>query len=87
MRSLLVTTVFTLLFPVTNALADSCYDLWYQRNLIYAQNGYCFKTDLAQRTFSDFPCRTDHPQFSSYEKKRIEQLKAEERERHCNVNQ
>ena len=30
MRSLLVTTVFTLLFPVTNALADSCYDLWYQ---------------------------------------------------------
>ncbi len=87
MRALFVMTVFTMFLPVTNAVADSCYDLWYERNLIYAENGYCFKTDLARRTFSDFSCRTDHPQFSSLEQRRIDEIKAEERERSCNVNQ
>ncbi|MCC6136881.1 MAG: YARHG domain-containing protein [Gammaproteobacteria bacterium] len=87
MRALFVMTVFTMFLPVTNAVADSCYDLWYERNLIYAENGYCFKTDLARRTFSDFSCRTDHPRFSSREQRRIDEIKAEERERGCNVNQ
>lgn len=86
MRSLFAIIVLTIFLPTTNALADSCYDLWYQRNLIYAENGYCFKTDLARRTFSDSSCRTDHPQFSPREQRRINQIKAEERERGCNVN-
>ena len=86
MRTFWATVAFTALLPMTNALADSCYDLWYQRNLIYAENGYCFKTELARRTFNNFPCRTDRPQFTLREQRRIEQIKAEERERGCNVN-
>lgn len=27
----------------TRAEAGMCYDLWYQRNAIFAQRGYCFK--------------------------------------------
>ncbi len=84
--SLIAMTVFTMFLPITNAVAESCYDLWYERNLIYAEKGYCFKTDLARRTFSDFSCRTDHPQFSPREQRRIDEIKAEERERGCNVN-
>lgn len=87
MRSLVAMTVFTIFLPVTNAVADSCYDLWYERNLIYAEKGYCFKTDLARRTFSNFACRTDQPRFSPREQRRIDEIKAEERERGCNVNQ
>ena len=34
------------------AQAASCYDLWYERNLIYAENGYCFSTNLGKRTFA-----------------------------------
>ena len=29
----------------------SCYDLWYTRNQIYADNGYCFKTTRARAVF------------------------------------
>ena len=63
MQRLLASIILALL-PISSTLADSCYDLWYQRNLIYAQNGYCFKTDLARRAFSEFSCWTDDPRFS-----------------------
>ncbi|WP_316859519.1 YARHG domain-containing protein [uncultured Cohaesibacter sp.] len=29
----------------------SCGQLWYERNAIYARQGYCFKTARAQRAF------------------------------------
>jgi YARHG domain len=29
----------------------SCGQLWYERNAVYAQYGFCFKTDQAIRTF------------------------------------
>ncbi|MBT3069421.1 YARHG domain-containing protein [Rhodomicrobium sp. Az07] len=35
----------------------SCGDLWYRRNSIYAENGYCFKTDRALRVFGNANCR------------------------------
>ena len=32
------------------AMAASCYDLWYARNAIYDDNGYCFSTELGMST-------------------------------------
>jgi YARHG domain len=89
MRSLFAITVLSivLFLPVSNTLADSCYDLWYQRNLIYAQNGYCFSSSLARRTFSEFSCWTNNPQFTLDEQRHINQIKAEERRLGCKVNQ
>ncbi|ADP71876.1 hypothetical protein Rvan_2664 [Rhodomicrobium vannielii ATCC 17100] len=37
--------------------SQSCGDLWYRRNAIYAANGYCFKTERALRVFGNNGCR------------------------------
>jgi hypothetical protein len=34
----------------------SCQNLWYVRNRIYDENGYCFKTRRAKRQFSNVGC-------------------------------
>jgi hypothetical protein len=89
-RAMIVTTIIlsiALLIPLSKALADSCYDLWYERNLIYAQNGYCFKTSLAKRTFGNDACRTSKPEFALAEQRRINQIILEERRLGCKVNQ
>ncbi|KOR29432.1 hypothetical protein TI04_08655 [Achromatium sp. WMS2] len=71
----------------SHAEADVCYKLWYKRNLIYAQNGYCFQSPMARRTFRGYSCWTSRPDFSKAEKRRISRIKAEERAEGCMVNQ
>lgn len=84
----LATATTSLMLLTTKPIqAASCYDLWYERNLIYAQNGYCFSTSLAQRVFSDFSCWTKNPDLSRAEQRRVSALKAEENRRGCKVNQ
>ena len=68
------------------AFAESCYDLWYERNEIYYENGYCFVTELAIETFGNDDCYTKHPKFSHKEQRRIAQIQAEEEDRDCHVN-
>lgn len=73
--------------PVTEALAASCLDLWYERNAIYDENGYCFATDLAQEYFDNDDCWTKHPVFQpcgAAPDRRC--TRAEEKRRHCKVN-
>ena len=43
---------------VPAASAASCWDLWYERNAIYDQNGYCFSSSLGKRTFNNADCWT-----------------------------
>ena len=68
------------------AAAQSCWDLWYERNLIYAENGYCFSTSLGKRTFANYECWTKNPPLTNYEQNRVAQIKAEENRRGCKVN-
>lgn len=68
------------------ASAASCWDLWYERNAIYDQNGFCFSTDLGKRTFNNADCWTKDPVLSQREQRRVAQIKAEERRRGCKVN-
>ena len=70
----------------TPAAAQSCWDLWYARNLIYAENGYCFSTDLGRRTFADYDCWTKTPQLTRNEQARVNAIRAEEKRRGCKVN-
>ncbi|MEZ5775251.1 MAG: YARHG domain-containing protein [Hyphomicrobiaceae bacterium] len=63
----------------------SCYDLWYARNQIYAENGYCFKTQLARQTFGA-GCFPPYGRLSKWEARRVEQIRREERRRGCHVN-
>ena len=67
-------------------MARSCMDLWYERNLIFAQNGYCFSTSLGQRQFAEFECWTKSPTLTPREQKRVDAIRAEERRRGCKVN-
>ena len=76
----------TLVALPSAAMAASCYDLWYARNEIYYENGYCFVTDLAIDTFGNDDCYTKHPRFTKKEQRKIDKIVAEERSRHCKVN-
>lgn len=79
----LVTSLF-LLAPA--ASAASCWDLWYERNAIYDDNGFCFSTSLGKRTFDNSDCWTKNPELSQWEQRRVAQIQAEERRRGCKVN-
>ena len=68
------------------AMAASCYDLWYERNSIYNDNGFCFKTKLGKQTFDNSDCYTSYPAFSNWEQDRIDWLRRQERKKHCKVN-
>ena len=43
-----------------SAYAQSCGDLWYQRNAIYKDAGYCFNTPRGIRTFGNAGCQYDN---------------------------
>ena len=77
-------TGMTALAPA--ASAASCWDLWYERNEIYANNGYCFSTSLGKRTFGNADCWTRNPDLTRWETRRVAAIKAEERSRGCKVN-
>ena len=68
------------------ATAASCWDLWYERNAIFASNGYCFSTSLGRRTFGNAGCWTKNPSLTSWERNRVAAIRREERARGCNVN-
>ena len=85
-QSFVAATSGLMLLTTVPTQAASCYDLWYERNLIYARNGYCFSTDLGQRVFSEYSCWTKNPALTPSEQRRVAALKAEENRRGCKVN-
>jgi hypothetical protein len=64
------------------ALAQSCGDLWYERNKIYARNGYCFKTERAISTFGA-GCFPPYGRLSGWEKERVDEIQMMEARRGC----
>jgi len=83
---LLLLTVFSIFISPSFAFADSCYDLWYERNAIYDDNGYCFKTALGKRVFDNSDCYTSDPSFTKAEQRRIDQIRRQEKRLGCKVN-
>lgn len=45
---------------VAPASAQSCGDLWYERNAIYKEAGYCFNTQRGIRAFGNSGCQYDN---------------------------
>ncbi len=72
--------------PSTVNSSNECYDLWYQRNLAYAQKGYCFESNLGKRVFSGFNCSQTPAPLSSEEKSKINQIKQKESSLNCHLN-
>lgn len=75
-----------LVFTAQSAFADSCYDFWYERNAIYDDNGYCFRTALGKRVFDNSDCYTSDPSFTKAEQRRIDQIRRQEKRLGCKVN-
>lgn len=64
------------------ARAASCDELWYWRNAIYAEQGYCFKTDRAIAVFGP-RCYPPYGRLTPGQERRVEDIKARERRKGC----
>jgi hypothetical protein len=85
MRSAVI-AVGALLLSVGTAEAQSCYDLWYQRNAIFKSAGYCFRTRQAIAEFGNASCQYDDERdvpLSARNRQRVESLRAQERRYGC----
>ena len=88
MRISTITAIAALgiVLSVEPALAESCYDLWYERNSIYDANGFCFKSRLGRQTFDNSDCYTNNVRLSGGEQARVDAIQEEEASRGCHVN-
>jgi hypothetical protein len=70
------------------ALAQaSCSSLWYERNQIYKDAGYCFKTARAIRAFGNAGCSFDDINdvpLSARQRAAVQEIVAQERRAGCN---
>lgn len=60
----------------------SCSQLWYARNKIYADHGFCFKSDRAIRVFGA-GCFAPYGRISAAWKERVDDLQYWEARRGC----
>ena len=60
----------------------SCNQLWYARNAIYAENGYCFKTSRAISVFGR-GCFPPYGKLSNWEQQEIAKIQSWEGRRGC----
>jgi hypothetical protein len=71
---------------VTVSHAQSCFDLWVERNSYYKQAGYCFKTARAISYFGNAGCLYDNENavpLTPYARARIAQIVRLERAYGC----
>ncbi|MDI4656747.1 YARHG domain-containing protein [Xanthobacter autotrophicus] len=60
----------------------SCRALWYQRNSVYAERGYCFKTADAVATFGE-RCFPPYGQLTPSQQRFVDEVKAWEARKGC----
>jgi len=68
--------------PAQDLSDMSCYELWYQRNKIYARNGYCFKTARARAEFGA-GCFPPYGELRGWEKRRVSEIQMWESRNGC----
>ena len=68
------------------AQAQSCGELWYERNSIYKAAGYCFRTPRAISAFGNAGCVYDSEYdvpLSPRQRRRVQSIRALERDLGC----
>lgn len=66
--------------------AQGCEELWYRRNSLYKQAGYCFRTARAIQTFGNAGCQYDSEAdvpLSARQRAAIARIAQEERDLGC----
>ena len=73
--------------PRVQEIAQSCDALWYQRNKIFHDHGYCFNSARGKATFSNAACNPaitgGNVPLTGAEKSLVSQIKAQERQLGC----
>lgn len=91
MRSILAACAMAVLTPVASAGDDSgqsyyaglnCQQLWYERNAIFARNGYCFSSPRAIATFGK-GCKPPFGKLPSNLRSVVQEIKQWEASRGC----
>ena len=67
----------------TDYSSMSCYDLWYARNQIFANEGYCFQTGKALNVFGR-RCYPPYGRLNGWERDEVSRIKYWERQKGCN---
>ena len=65
------------------ARADACFDLWYARNAIYNDYGFCFKTPDGKKYFDNSDCTANVVHLSHSDQKRVNAIIAQEKALGC----
>ena len=76
----------TLGAAISLGYAQSCQELWYERNSYYKEAGFCFKTTAAIRAFGNAGCQYDNENdvpLSAAVRARIDQIIRAERASGC----
>ena len=84
-RMLTVGTAALCAWPLLSAPAQAqgvCHALWYDRNSIYAEAGYCFQTARAIEHFGR-GCVPPYGRLTPGQQRRVNQIQAEEDARGC----
>lgn len=64
----------------------SCENLWYVRNSVYDDNGFCFRTKRAQSVFENADCYVQEMgrvKLNSYERQNVARIQKVERQKSC----
>jgi hypothetical protein len=67
-------------------LAQSCDQLWYARNAIFKEAGYCFRTSRAIQRFGNAGCQYDSEYdvpLSERQRREVNEIKSAERRFGC----
>jgi hypothetical protein len=65
------------------AEGDECISLYVQRNRIYADAHYCFKTETALQYFSNSGCIPGEPRLTSSQQRQVAEIQRQERRYNC----
>lgn len=79
-------TLLAALISGSSALADSCHDLWFTRNLVMDRAGYCFGSVLGQAQFDNSDCIGKSVSLAPFWSDFVAQIQRYERDFACRVN-
>ena len=83
-RLLLCTAVLST--PSFVSANSACDDLWFVRNQIFDQQGFCFSTPLGMSIFDNSDCSTNSTALSETDQKRVADIVVMEAEWGCNTD-
>jgi hypothetical protein len=87
MLTMLAVAHLVLFAPAARAYeALTCEELWYERNSIYKQAGYCFRTSRGIRAFGNAGCQFDDVNdvpLSARQRSAVAEIQGIERRRRC----